>query len=70
MNYFNHGWGMGFGWLITLVTIVGIFYLFQEKKKKNSSAQDILDKRFARGDLSIEEYEEKSKLLRNKKTKG
>ncbi|PHS33720.1 MAG: electron transporter RnfE [Sulfurovum sp.] len=68
MNYFNHGWGMGFGWLIPLLIIAVIFYGFQKKKK--SSAQDILDKRFANGDLSIEEYEEKSKILQNKKLKG
>ena len=63
MNTFNHGWGMGFGWLIPLLILAIIFYLLQDKKKEKSSAQDILDKRYASGGISKEEYEEKSRLL-------
>ena len=64
MNYFNHGWGMGFGWLIPLLILTVIFYLLQDKRKERSSAQDILDKRYASGGISKEEYEEKSRLLK------
>ena len=64
MNYFNHGWGMGFGWLIPLLILAVIFYLLQDKKKERSSAQDILDKRYANGGISKEEYEEKSSALK------
>ena len=64
MNYFNHGWGMGFGWLIPLLILAVIFYLLQDKKKGRSSAQDILDKRYANGGISKEEYEEKSSALK------
>jgi len=64
MNYFNHGWGMGFGWLIPLLIIAVIFYALQDKKREKSSAQEILDKRYASGGISKEEYEEKSSTLR------
>lgn len=64
MNTFNHGWGMGFGWLIPLLLIVVIIYALQDRKKEKSSAQEILDKRYASGGISKEEYEEKSKALR------
>ncbi|MCF6244035.1 MAG: hypothetical protein L3J43_03245 [Sulfurovum sp.] len=70
MNTFNHGWGMGFGWLIPLLIIAVIFYALQNNKKEKSSAQDILDKRYASGGISKEEYEEKSRLLREKELKG
>jgi len=63
MNTFTHGWGMGFGWLVPLLILAVIFYLLQDKKKEKSSAQDILDKRYASGGISKEEYEEKSRLL-------
>ena len=64
MNYFNHGWGMGFGWLIPLLIIGIIFYFLQENKKEKTSVQDILDKRYANGGISKEEYEEKSNALK------
>lgn len=61
---FEHGWGMmGFGWLMPLLIIGVIFYLFQGKRKENLSAQDILDRRYANGDIDKEEYEAKSKNL-------
>ena len=63
MNYFSHGWGMGFGWLIPLLIIVAIYYFVQDKKRYRSDAQDILDKRYASGGISKEEYEEKSKAI-------
>lgn len=63
MNVFNHGWGMGFGWVFLLLTVSAIIYLLQDKKTTKSDAQDILDKRYASGGISKEEYEEKSKDL-------
>ncbi|KYJ85942.1 SHOCT domain-containing protein [Sulfurovum riftiae] len=69
MNEFGHGWGMGFGWLIPLLIVGIVFYLFQNRKtdgnaSERSSAQDILDRRYASGGISKEEYEEKSRHLR------
>ena len=66
MYGFGHGWGMGFGWLVPLLIIGILFYLFQNRNTSNSKseAQEILDKRYASGGISKEEYEEKSRLLR------
>ncbi len=67
MYGFGHGWGMGFGWLMPLLIIGIIFYLIKGKetaKSSKSNAQEILDKRFASGGISKEEYEEKSRLLK------
>lgn len=62
---FGHGWGMGLGWLVPLLIIGIIFYLLLDKKRdKKSDAQEILDKRYANGDIGKEEYEEKSRLLK------
>lgn len=63
MDYFNHGWGMGFGmWFIPILLVIIVIYLLKDKGK-TSSAQDILDKRYANGDIDKKEYEEKSKHL-------
>ena len=65
MYGFGHGWGMVLGWLAPLMIIALIFYLFQDRKatSKKSEAQDILNKRYANGGISKEEYEEKSRLI-------
>jgi len=68
MYGFGHGWGMGLGWLVPLLIIGLLFYLLQNRnaprRKRKSEAQEILDKRYASGGISKEEYEEKSRLLR------
>lgn len=64
MYPFHHGWGMG-GWLIPIILLIILFYLFNEKQKKDtSSAQDILDERYAKGEIDKEEYEERSNTLK------
>jgi len=68
MNSFIHG--MGFGWLIPFFIIGLLFYFSQDKKETKSSAQDILDKRYASGGIDKTEYEEKSKHLREQTFKG
>jgi len=64
MNTFIHGWSMGFGWLVAILILGVIFYFLYEKKEEKSSAQDILDKRYASGGISTKEYQEKSKQLK------
>ena len=58
---------MGFGmWLLPILFIIIIFYVLNENKKgrkEETSAQDLLDKRYAKGDIGLEEYEEKSRHL-------
>lgn len=66
MYGFGHGWTMILGWLIPILIIGSLFYLFQGKTKKTKSeAQELLDKRYANGGISEEEYKEKSRHLRD-----
>ena len=72
MDYIgHHGWGMGFGmWITFILFILIVFYFFKESTKsqqKDSSAQDILDQRYANGEIDTQEYEEKSKTLKKNK---
>lgn len=59
---------MGFGmWLIPILFVIIIFYVLNENnkgKKKETSVQDILDKRYANGEIGLEEYEERSNILK------
>jgi putative membrane protein len=64
MEYVSHGWGMGFGWLIPLLIIGLLFYLVQNNQKGSSSAQDILDRRYANGEIDEKEYRKKSQDLK------
>ena len=54
---------------ITLLLIIGIsIYMIVKNKKqknqyKNDSSLNILNERFAKGDIDVEEYEEKKKNL-------
>ena len=63
---------MGFGWLIPLFIIGVLFYFLQDQdnKKEKSSAQDILDKRYANGGIDEKEYNEKSRHLKEQELKG
>ncbi len=66
MFWGNYGWGMGFGWvfmvLFWVLVILGIIYLIQliargSKKENAETALDILKKRYARGEITKEEFE-------------
>ncbi len=67
----THGWGMGFGWLIGLIILVIIIWLVVKvvnqnntsNQSHNKSALDILKERYARGEISKEEFEEKTKII-------
>ena len=70
MDYVGHGWGMGFGmWFTLILFILLIVYFLKENTKgeeKHSSAQDILDRRYANGEIDTEEYQEKYDALNKK----
>ncbi len=56
------GFGMGFGWIVFIIVIGMIIYLLFANKK---TPKDILDERFAKGEISKEEYEEALKALKD-----
>ncbi|MCK4875161.1 MAG: SHOCT domain-containing protein [Sulfurimonas sp.] len=62
-DYGTHGYGMGLGWLIILLLIVLFVYFINGNKKEELSASDILDKRYANGEIDEKEYKTKKKNL-------
>lgn len=66
-GYHEGGYGMmgGFAWIFTVIVIILLVYVFNNKKGKSSkkSAKDILDERYAKGEIDLEEYNEKKKNL-------
>jgi putative membrane protein len=65
------GFGMGFMWIIWVVVIIAIILLakgyFSPAKKESEpigeSALNLLKKRYAQGEISREEFEEKKRDL-------
>ena len=68
---YNNGsfWGMHlvwwFFWMIMLFWIFAIPYDIPGQRKKKDTPLDILQKRFAAGEITTEEYQEKKKILEN-----
>ena len=64
-EYGMHGWGfgMGLGWLIPILFVVVLVYFIKDTKKEEISARDILDKRYANGEIDDKEYETKRNAL-------
>jgi len=61
-----NGYGMGLGWLIPILLIVGLVYFLNDNSRKidkEKSAKEILDIRLAKGEIEKEEYEERLKAL-------
>lgn len=64
MNNFGlHGFEMLFGWLVPIILIVLLMYYLNSDKKDDSSARDILDKRYANGEIDDNEYKKKRDIL-------
>jgi len=69
MFYNNYFGGMHlFWWVVWIMMVIWIFalpYRIPFQRYKKDSPLDILQKRFASGEITNEEYQEKKKILEN-----
>ncbi|MBI5099819.1 MAG: SHOCT domain-containing protein [Nitrospirae bacterium] len=71
--HWDYGWGMGFGWLFMIIfwvlVVLGVVYLLKlvaggaRREENRDTALDILKQRYAKGEITKEEFEEKKKDL-------
>jgi putative membrane protein len=61
----HHGQGMWFGGGLLLIVVIILLFLIatRSEEKGSNSARDILDERYARGEIDREEYLQKLKDL-------
>ena len=62
------GFGMIGGWLLFIVIIIALFYVIKGRKDfsfTENDAQEILDERYARGEIDEKEYKERSENLKH-----
>lgn len=67
-NYNGNYFGMHFAWWIFWVVLIIIIYYVLSKKRKNLPKEtplEILEKRFANGEITKEEFEKSKQALRN-----
>ena len=76
MHWFgDYGMGFGYGGIYMIIfwgfVVVAIFYLLKtmagnpsKKKKKPESSEEVLAKRFAKGEMTKEEFEEAMEVLK------
>ena len=80
MMHWGSDFGMGFGggWIFMILfwglVILGVVYLAKvllggssKEEKKSESAQEVLEKRFAKGEISKEEFEDAMEVLKRNK---
>ena len=69
MIYNNGFWGMNmiwwFLWVIMIIWIFAIPYDIPGQRKRKDSPLDLLQKRFASGQITKEEYQEHKQILEN-----
>ncbi len=62
-----HAWGMHLVWWFVWIMLLFLFfatpYNIPGQRKKKDSPLDILQKRFASGDITNEEYQEKKNFM-------
>jgi putative membrane protein len=68
-----HFWGMHlvwwFVWVILIFWIFATPYNIPGQRMKKDSPLDILQKRFVRGEIKMDEYQEKRKILESESNK-
>ena len=80
MMHWGGDFGMGFGggWIFMILfwglIILGVVYLIKillgggsTEEKKSESAREVLEKRFAKGEMSKEEFEDAMAVLKRNK---
>jgi putative membrane protein len=69
MIYDNYYWGMNFiWWFVWVIMLIWIFatpYDIPGQRKRKDSPLDLLQKRFALGQITTTEYQERKKILEN-----
>ena len=72
MFYDQYYWGMHFFWwfvwIMLLIWIFAIPYDIPGQRRRKDSALDILQKRFAAGEITTDDYNHKRKILENDKS--
>ncbi len=67
MFYTDYYWGMNFvWWFIWFIFIIWIFaipYDIPGQRSRRDSSFDILRRRFAAGEITLDEYNDKKKIL-------
>lgn len=64
MWYYNGYWGMNFiWWIIWILFLIWVFATPWGFRRTRDTSYDILRKRFAAGEITKEEYEEKKAIL-------
>jgi len=53
--------GMTFVWVVPILIVIAFIFYFNNKR--DSSAKDILDERYAKGEIDTQEYAERLKKL-------
>lgn len=71
MLFDHHFIGMHWIWWIVFIAIILLMTFdiipFRHRTEPNEDAMDILKKRFARGEIEQEEFEERKKILKQSK---
>lgn len=69
------GWGFGLGWLLQLLFFIVVIYLAvvlikrlnvpPNFEKRENRSEEILKERFAKGEITEEEYKKMKEVLKN-----
>ncbi|MBS3740678.1 MAG: SHOCT domain-containing protein [Candidatus Cloacimonetes bacterium] len=69
-TYGPFGWGMGFTWLIGVILLIAIIWIAIKAMKQTGAtgksektALDILEERYAKGEIDKQEFEERKETL-------